>query len=174
MEIKLEQADISHLQELQKIGKTTFNETFSEQNTAENMAAYLETGFSSERLSEEMNAVGSAFYLAKENNRIIGYLKINFGDNQTELKEEKALEIERIYVLKAYHGQLVGQLILEFALQLAIKNHCNYVWLGVWEENPRAIRFYEKNGFVAFDKHIFTLGDDEQTDIMMRLKLNAS
>jgi ribosomal protein S18 acetylase RimI-like enzyme len=138
------------------------------------MAAYLESGFSVERLSEEMNAAGSAFYLAKEHNRIIGYLKINFGDRQTELKDEKAMEIERIYVLKAFHGQHVGQLIFEFALQLAINNHCNYVWLGVWEENPRAIRFYEKNGFVGFDKHVFKLGDDEQTDIMMRLELQAS
>lgn len=174
MEISIEQANVSHLHELQTIGRTTFYETFSEQNTPENMAAYLETGFSSERLSEEMHAAGSAFYLAKEHNRIIGYLKVNFGAMQTELKDENAMEIERIYVLKAYHGQHVGQLIFEFALQLAINNHCNYVWLGVWEENPRAIRFYEKNGFVAFDKHFFKLGDDEQTDIMMRLELKAS
>jgi ribosomal protein S18 acetylase RimI-like enzyme len=42
------------------------------------------------------------------------------------------------------------------------------VWLGVWEKNLRAISFYEKNGFIAFDQHIFQLGDDRQTDIMMK------
>ena len=46
-----------------------------------------------------------------------------------------------------------------------------YIWLGVWEENPRATRFYQKNGFVAFGKHIFKLGDDEQTDILMKRPL---
>jgi len=53
-------------------------------------------------------------------------------------------------------------------MQVAHQNEVDYVWLGVWEENPRAIRFYQKNGFVEFDKHIFKLGDDKQIDIMMK------
>ncbi|MBP7822091.1 MAG: GNAT family N-acetyltransferase, partial [Saprospiraceae bacterium] len=103
---------------------------------------------------------------------VIGYLKLNFGSSQTELQDEKALEIERIYVSKEYHGKSVGQLLYDMAIQIAKQKNADYVWLGVWEENPRAINFYKKNGFVAFDKHIFKLGDDEQTDIMMKLKLN--
>jgi ribosomal protein S18 acetylase RimI-like enzyme len=53
-------------------------------------------------------------------------------------------------------------------MEVAKALHSAYVWLGVWEKNARAIRFYEKNGFVAFDKHLFKLGDEEQTDIMMK------
>jgi ribosomal protein S18 acetylase RimI-like enzyme len=53
-------------------------------------------------------------------------------------------------------------------MQISQEVSAKYVWLGVWEENSRAINFYKKNGFIEFDKHIFKLGDAEQTDIMMR------
>lgn len=81
------------------------------------------------------------------------------------------MEIEKIYVLGAFHGKKVGQILYEKALQIAEVLGLSFIWLGVWEENLRAIRFYEKNGIVAFDKHIFKLGDDEQTDIMMKKQL---
>ena len=110
-------------------------------------------------------------YFAMLNNQVVGYLKLNFGQAQTELKDDKALEIERIYVLQEFHGKKIGQLLYEKAIQIAKQANMDYVWLGVWEENERAINFYKKNGFVAFDKHLFKLGDDEQTDIMMKLQL---
>ena len=98
----------------------------------------------------------------------MGYLKLNGGNSQTELKDERTLEIERIYVLSSWYGKQVGQLLYNKAIEVALELNADYIWLGVWEENQRAIRFYERNGFVAFDKHIFRLGDDEQTDIMMK------
>jgi len=101
----------------------------------------------------------------------VGYLKLNFGSSQTELKDDRALEIERIYVLKEFHGKSVGQELYEKAIYVARQKNADYVWLGVWEQNPRAINFYKKNGFIEFDKHIFKLGEDEQTDIMMKLQL---
>lgn len=155
---------------LQKIGRQTFQETFSDSNSEENMKNYLEQGFSVEKLTSELHNKDSEFYFATHENKIIGYLKINFGDSQTELKDNKALEIERIYVVNAFHGKRVGQLLYDKAITIAKEKGVEYVWLGVWEENVRAIHFYSKNGFVAFDKHIFKLGDDEQTDIMMKKK----
>ena len=156
---------------LQEISRQTFSETFSSSNTKENMDKYLEEGFSLTKLSEELTDPNAEFYFALNNNNIIGYLKLNFGNAQTELKDGKAMEIERIYVLKQYHGKNVGQILFEKAIAIATLQHCEYVWLGVWEENPRAINFYKKNGFVEFDKHLFKLGDDDQTDIMMKLYL---
>lgn len=162
---------LNDIDQLQKIGRQTFFETFSAGNTQENMAKYLNEGFSVEKLTAEINDKNTAFYFAQSDNTIIGYLKLNFGPSQTELQDDKALEIERIYVLKAFHGKNVGQKLYEKAIQVARQANADYVWLGVWEENPRAIHFYRKNGFVEFGKHIFKLGDDEQTDIMMRLPL---
>ena len=157
---------------LQKIGMETFYESFSSVNTEENMTQYLAAAYSLDKLTAELNNPNSSFYFVAINDKVIGYLKINFGDSQTELKQANAIEIERIYVLKEYHGKNIGQLLFEKAMELAIQKKADYVWLGVWEENPRAISFYKKNGFVEFDKHIFKLGDDEQTDIMMKLQLN--
>ncbi len=162
---------LNDLAVLQKIGMETFYESFSSVNTEENMTQYLAEAYSLDKLTDELNNPNSSFYFAVVNDKILGYLKINFGDSQTELKQEHALEIERIYVLQAYHGKKIGQILFEKAMELALEKNADYVWLGVWEENPRAIRFYTKNGFVTFDKHIFKLGDDEQTDIMMKLQL---
>jgi ribosomal protein S18 acetylase RimI-like enzyme len=162
---------LSDIDRLQKIGRQTFYETFSAGNTEENMKKYLEEGFSTEKITAELNDKNSEFYFATLSNEVIGFLKLNFGQSQTELKDDKALEIERIYVLKEFHGKNVGQILYDKAIEVARQKNADYVWLGVWEENPRAINFYKKNGFVEFDKHIFKLGDDEQTDIMMKLKL---
>lgn len=171
MDINITQATIDDVEQLQKIGKQTFYETFSDSNTEEDMAEYLNEKFSMTTLSTELNEKNAKFYFAQIENEVVGYLKLNSGQSQTELKDNKALEIERIYVLKEFHGKKVGQVLYDKAIEIAKNKGVDYVWLGVWEENQRAIRFYEKNGFVAFDKHIFKLGNDEQTDIMMKLKL---
>lgn len=159
------------LLELQHIGKQTFIETFAAENTEENMKKYVEDGFSTEKLTTELLNSDSEFYFATVNNEVVGYLKINSGNTQTEIKDSNSIEIERIYVLKAYHGKKVGQLLYDYALKIAIEKNVNYVWLGVWERNMRAINFYKKNGFEEFDKHIFLLGEDAQTDIMMKLEI---
>lgn len=136
------------------------------------MTKYLGECFSVEKLTAEFNNKNSEFYFATCDTSVIGYLKLNFGESQTELQDEKALEIERIYVIKEFHGKGVGKLLYDKALQIARQKNVDYVWLGVWEENRRAINFYTKNGFVEFDKHMFKLGNEEQTDIMMKRYLN--
>ena len=169
--ISIQKVTSNDIEQLQKISRQTFYETFAAGNTAENIAKYLEEDFSIEKLAAELNDKNAELYFVMLNNQVIGYLKLNFGPSQTELKDDKALEIERIYVLQEFHGKKIGQLLYEKAIQIAKQANMDYVWLGVWEENPRAISFYKKNGFVAFDKHLFKLGDDEQTDIMMKLQL---
>lgn len=170
-DIQIKKISLAEIDQVQKIGRQTFKETFSEANSEENMNYYLEQSFSTEKLTEELTNENSEFYFAILNNTVIGYLKINSGESQTELQDKKSLEIERIYVSKEFHGKKVGQLLYEKAIQIAKNKNSDYVWLGVWEENHRALSFYKKNGFVEFKKHIFKLGNDEQTDIMMKLEL---
>lgn len=172
--ISIIKAGLADIKKLQLIGRKTFSETFAASNTEENMKNYLDQSFSIERLTAELSDANAEIYLAELDNNIIGYLKLNIGQSQTELKDDNALEIERIYVSKEFHGKQVGQLLYEKAMDVARAKQVDYIWLGVWEENPRAIAFYTKNGFVAFDKHLFKLGDDEQTDIMMKLVLSHS
>ncbi len=170
-DINIKRAVVYDIELLQQIGRQTFFETFASGNTEENMKKYLEDDFSSDKVKAELNNANSEFYFVFFDNKVIGYLKLNFGYSQTELRDDTALEIERIYVLKEFHGKKVGQLLYDKAIQVAKQMNADYIWLGVWEENTRAINFYKKNGFVEFDKHIFKLGDDEQIDIMMKLQL---
>ena len=111
------------------------------------MKKYLEEALSLQQLTKELNNPGSAFYFATKEGKVIGYLKINSGEAQTELKDSNALEIERIYVLKKFQKQYIGQLLYDIALRIAKDANYSYVWLGVWEKNEKAIAFYKKNGF---------------------------
>ena len=166
--IVLKKASAGDLETLQQIGKKTFYETFAKHNSEEEMQKYLAESFSSEKLLKELNTADSQFFIAWEEENPVGYLKINSGASQTELQDEASLEIERIYVKSSYHGKKVGQLLYDKALEIAIHHNKKYSWLGVWEENKRAVSFYSKSGFTEFDKHIFRLGDEEQTDLMMK------
>ena len=171
--IQITPVGIGDINLLQHISRLTFSETFSSANNPEDMANYLDESFSIEKLRAELSDQYSYFYFARLAGEAIAYLKLNVGASQTELKDDKALEIERIYVLKKYQGKKVGQLLYDQAIQVAEQKKAAYVWLGVWEENLSAISFYKKNGFVEFDKHIFRLGNDEQTDVMMKKVLNG-
>ena len=170
--IEINKASILELETIQKISIQTFTDTFAAVNTAENMMNYIRDNFNLEKISSEINNPDSAFYIAIFENETVGYLKINFGNAQTEKQKENTLEIHRIYVLETFHGKKVGQLLLDEAIKIAQETDIDSIWLGVWEENYKALRFYTKNGFVEFDKHIFILGDEVQTDLLMQLEIN--
>ncbi|MGY3052842.1 ribosomal protein S18 acetylase RimI-like enzyme [Pedobacter sp. UYEF25] len=169
--IKLEKVLPHEITQLQQFSWITFSETFSEFNSKENMQKAFDTDFSMVQITKEFNNENSQFYFAKEKESVIGYLKLNCGEAQSELQEVDGMEIERIYVLKKYLGKSIGQLLYEKARSVAQDLKLHYLWLGVWEKNERAIHFYQKNGFAEFKKHAFMLGDDKQTDLMMRLEI---
>ena len=169
--MKIRKINIDDLETLRDLSIQTFKETFEEVNTEEDMQKYLDENLSIEKLKTELENINSEFYFAENNDEILGYLKLNFKDAQTEKLEENHFEIERIYVLKAFLGQKIGQILFNKAIEIGREKNLEYVWLGVWEENHRAIRFYEKNGFEIFGKHDFTLGEDVQTDLLMKMKI---
>ena len=169
--MKIRKINIDDLEALRNLSIQTFKETFEEVNTEEDMQKYLDENLSIEKLKTELENVNSEFYFAENNGEILGYLKLNFKDAQTEKLEENHFEIERIYVLKAFLGQKIGQILFNKAIEIGREKNLEYVWLGVWKENHRAIRFYGKNGFEIFGKHDFVLGEDVQTDLLMKLNL---
>ncbi|MGG1922582.1 GNAT family N-acetyltransferase [Chryseobacterium sp. NRRL B-14798] len=170
--IIINKASAEDVEIVQSLGIQTFSETFAEDNTEEAMKKYLEESFNTEKIKSELNNPDSFFYIAWEEDNPVGYLKVNSGEAQTELQDDTALEIERIYVKKSHHGKKVGQLLYNQALETAEQLGKSYLWLGVWEKNLKALQFYRKNGFVEFDKHIFRLGEEEQTDLMMKKVLD--
>ena len=169
--MKIRKINIDDLEALRNLSIQTFKETFEEVNTEEDMQKYLDENLSLERLKSELENLDSEFYFIENENKNLGYLKLNFENAQTEKVEENYFEIERIYVLKAFLGQKIGQILFDKAIEIGREKNLEYVWLGVWEENHRAIRFYEKNGFEIFGKHDFVLGKDVQTDLLMKMKI---
>lgn len=162
---KVEEADLLLLQAL---SRQTFVETFGAENTEEDMQKYLSVNLSLEQLKSEWILEGTTFYLLGDEKDWIGYLKLNRGKSQTEFFES-TLEIERIYVLKAKQGKGWGYFMFQKALELAKDCQAEKLWLGVWENNHKAIHFYEKLGMTVFGKHNFQLGNDIQTDLLMEL-----
>lgn len=157
---------------LQKIGRETFEAAFGAQNKAADMKAYLDESYSAERIQKEFEHDESLFFFAEIDNKVIGYLKVNWGKAQTEGESQSSLEIERIYVISAFQGKKVGKLLFEKAIKIARTKGKQSIWLGVWEKNNKAIKFYERLGFQIYGSHDFLLGTDLQTDILMRLNLD--
>ncbi|MBC2396257.1 GNAT family N-acetyltransferase [Clostridium tetanomorphum] len=113
----------------------------------------------------------SRFYIVENNEKVLAYMKLNFDKAQTETGHDNTLEIQRIYVLQEYKSKHIGKMLMQKAIEIGKNSNLNYIWLGVWEHNINAIKFYEKQGFEKFDTHIFKLGEDEQTDNLMKLIL---
>jgi ribosomal protein S18 acetylase RimI-like enzyme len=157
---------------LQEISRQTFFDTFAEVNTKEDMNQYLEVNLSLDQLAEELNNPSTSFYFVKSNNEILAYLKLNEAKAQTEKREVPSMEIDRIYVRSEFQNRGVGQFLLDFSVELTKVKQLKLIWLGVWEYNVRAIRFYERNRFQFFGKHSFILGSDEQTDLLMERHLD--
>ena len=169
--IRIVKAELSDLNLLREIAVGTFTESFSDQNSEEDMQLYLEQNLSLDKLEREMSDTFSVFYLGYYNTVAVAYLKLNFDKSQTETHKADSLEIERIYVRKEYKGRGIGKQFLGKAIEIAKKANLKNICLGVWEKNTEAIAFYRKHGFIAIGNHLFILGKDAQVDILMRLEI---
>ncbi len=161
--------DATQVSVLRMLAIQTFNETFASTNTPENMNHYFERCFNERILKKELQDPDSWFWFIETEGKLAGYLKVNVGNSQTELQEELSLELERIYILKGYYGRGVGAALMEHAVQFGKEKGKEYLWLGVYEKNFRALRFYEKYGFEEFGEHVFMMGKQPQRDILLRL-----
>jgi ribosomal protein S18 acetylase RimI-like enzyme len=166
--ITIQPVKSSEVDMLLSLGIKTFYDAFEHLNNPEDFEAYTAVAFTREKLLSELNNSHSAFYFALINDEPVGYIKLNYASAQTEFKDPNAVEIERIYVLASQQGKKIGNQMIEFAINKAIEDGLQYIWLGVWEHNAAAIRFYEHCGFVRFSSHKFMIGKDEQTDILMK------
>ncbi|WP_455675249.1 GNAT family N-acetyltransferase [Pradoshia sp.] len=172
MTIVIKECTLEDLHDLQIISYETFNETFKNQNTPENMNAYLEEAFTLEKLKKELSHPFSHFFFLYVNGEIAGYLKVNVNDAQSEEMGDDAFEIERIYVKGPFKNQGHGKHMLNLAQDIAIKHKKKRIWLGVWEKNHQALAFYRKMGFVQTGAHAFFMGDEEQTDYIMMKEID--
>lgn len=168
MQLRLQKCKPADLNLLAQISRKTFVDAFEKANDPINFKNYTNQAFSHETLLRELNNTDTSFYFVFKDIHLSGYFKLNENLAQTDLKSKEAIELERIYVLENFQGQQIGKWILDEVKQIALEKQKKFLWLGVWEENRKAIEFYERHGFSKFAKHPYYIGNDKQTDWLMR------
>ncbi len=169
----MELIPISHtdIDTLQDLAIRTYTAAFGHKNKPGVLEVYCDSAFAKAVILKQLSHPESYWYFVKDKEHILGYLKLNIGNAQTEFKEPDGLEIERIYVDLPYMGKGIGKELIDFSISKACKLEKSYIWLGVWEENPDAIRFYKKHGFEIIGTHQYDMIAEIQTDYIMRRKL---
>ncbi|MCE2779516.1 MAG: GNAT family N-acetyltransferase [Algoriphagus sp.] len=168
---ELRKATLSDLPELLALARTSFLQAFTVGNKPENVQAYLAEAFTEDKLTKEMQEPASTFIVASLGGKLVGYTKLNLAAAQADVQDPTSVEVARLYTLEEVWGKGIGQLLLDAGINFARQEGKTWLWLGVWEHNARAIRFYEKNGLRIFGSHPFPFGDEIQTDWLMRVEL---
>lgn len=169
-EISIRKIQLEEAAEFAKFSAALFEETFADANSAEDMKLYLDESFAIDKIRKELNDSNASSFYALKNWMPIGCMKLVLND--ASFTGKKSAEISRLYVSKVYHNQKVGASLMQFAIDFALKNQAEKLWLGVWEHNQKAINFYQNWGFVKTGTLQFKLGNDLQQDWLMEKTLS--
>ncbi|MBO9202260.1 MULTISPECIES: GNAT family N-acetyltransferase [Niastella] len=150
------------------LSRQTFYDAFAADNTKEDMDKFMNEQFTREQLMEEVGREGNVFLLAYEGEEAIGYARMRETPKPVLLEGGPAIEIARIYAMQKSIGKGVGSALMQHCIAVAKQKSAGVIWLGVWEKNYKAIAFYTKWGFEKFSEHVFMLGNDPQTDWLMK------
>jgi ribosomal protein S18 acetylase RimI-like enzyme len=156
------------------LSRKTFYDTFASQNTEENMVLHMDQYYAVETIQAELQDPRNIFILAYIDKQLVGYAKMNEQVKEESEKLESPIEIERIYSIKEMIGKGVGKKLMETCLSIAKEKNKKEIWLGVWESNSQAIEFYTRWGFKKYADHSFPVGNDPQTDWLMKKNLMSS
>ena len=159
---------------LASLAATTFRDTFGPDNTPENMDVYMASAFGADVQGAELRDPRVTVYLAEMSGEVAGYAMLREGPAHASVGEENAVEIARLYAATHVIGAGVGATLMRRCLEEAAARGRRSVWLGVWENNPRAIAFYRRWEFVDVGSTTFMLGHDLQADRVMARRVPAS
>ncbi len=167
MHFTFHQANDTDREELRLFSERLFVETYSAQNTPENMALYCREAFSEENFTRDYHRPDVRYLMARTTQGIAAYAKLVLGKIPPGQQTQPGVEIARFYVDGTYRGQGLAQQFMQQCQQWMREQGYTNVWLGVWPQNPRAVRFYQKEGFQKIGAATFLLGTDPQTDDIM-------
>src|SRR5205085_9967041 len=156
---------------LAELGARTFYDTFAPHCSPEDMAAYLTEAFSPEIQAAELADQSRLFFIAELDGRAVGYAQLHAADVPTCVSGAKPIELARMYCAKEWHGQGVAHALMRVGLDEARGAGYETMWLGVWERNWRAQAFYRKWDFRVVGSHVFPVGSDPPTDLLMERTL---
>ena len=168
--IRIREATIADAKLLTDLSYTTFWDAFAHhpKNAPDDLNHYMRQAFNVDQITAELAEANSIFLIAEVDGKAAGYAKLILDSTEHGITAIRPIELSRLYSHQEYIGKGVGQNLMDACFDFAIKNGNDVMWLGVWEYNPRAQRFYEKNGFRQVGRHVFQLGNDPQTDLLMQ------
>jgi ribosomal protein S18 acetylase RimI-like enzyme len=171
--LTIRQASIDDAKALTDLSYTTFWDAFAHhpKNAPDDLAHYMRQAFNQEQITAELDDSKNVFLIAENDGQAAGYAKLIIGNIEPGITAQHPVELQRLYSHQEYIGKGVGQSLIDACFERAKSHDHDVMWLGVWEYNPRAQRFYEKNGFHLVGKHVFQLGEDSQTDLLMQKDL---
>jgi diamine N-acetyltransferase len=169
-------AHIGDIEQLSSLAARTFKDAFASDNAADDIQSYIRESFSAEQLRTELENPDNRFLLAfvAEADPPVGYAKLRTGTIDASVKGPNPVELHRIYVDRSAIGGGVGAALLKASLDAARRGGYRTLWLGVWERNVHAISFYKRWGFEVVGDHVFRLGSDDQTDLIMERAVNGA
>lgn len=172
--IEIRHAVPSDADALAELAARTFHDAFAEENTPEDMASHIARNFAADRIRREIADPGIVVLLASTASRqpLTGYAKLVFGSTHGSVRGVAPVELERLYVDLGQHRRGVGSALMRACFDEARRQKCRTIWLGVWERNEKAIAFYERWGFEQVGSHVFRLGSDDQTDLVLARDLH--
>lgn len=157
----------SDAKELAALAEKTFRDTFGEANSVEDMNRHCATSYGESIQAAELSDSGMATLVCEEKGTLIAFAQLRWGKAPKCVSAERPGEIQRLYVLNAWHGKGIAQDLMAACMAEMERRGSDVSWLGVWERNPRAIAFYKKFDYAEVGDHIFSLGADPQRDIVM-------
>lgn len=171
--LEIRRGNLADAAALAPLAVRIFNDTFAENplNAPEDMDAYIKEFMSVEAFGRELTDENSTFFIAEINREMAGYAKLQEHSTEECVSDANPVELQRLYVDKNFHGKGIARELMDECFAEAKRKKYRTMWLGVWEFNFRAQKFYEKIGFHKVGTHVFQLGADAQTDWVMEKKL---
>jgi len=169
--MEIREAELQDISAMRAVAISSYIDTFASSNTQENMDAFLSGTYSLEKLEQEFIETNSMLFLAVKDNEVAGFARLRESDEVLNLLGKNTVELQRLYVLTSAQGKSVGSLLMEKSMTHAKQNKYEWIWLGVWEKNYKAQKFYKNWGFEKFSEHTFWMGDDPQIDWLFKKRL---
>jgi GNAT superfamily N-acetyltransferase len=165
--VTFRRATAADAEALSGFARRVFDETFGPDNDPRDMVMYAEQAFTPAAQARALADPAHVCLIAERDDGIAAYALLCPGGTHPAVAGRRPMEIVRFYVDARWHGAGVAGAMMDRVVDHARSLGGTTLWLGVWERNPRAIRFYAKHGFEDVGSHGFQLGSDLQTDRVM-------
>ncbi len=158
--ISINKADKKDFELLAKLGKQTFIESHGHSASAADINAYVEEKYSYDSFKKELENENNIYYTIYHDGRPSGYSKIILNSTDENIPSPNVTKLERLYLLKEFYDLKLGLALFNHNIQISKENNQLGMWLFVWKENRRAVKFYKLNGFKIIGDYDFKISEN--------------